>query len=126
MTEIEMKKITKAADFFENKGYTTDIEDPIISYSGDGIDFIIIFEPNSDVSDISIKFSKENEVYSIGWIACVRSGLSVKPHQRLENVLTLLSYIKDNYSMIIDIDYCRESNKLIDEFIANERKRCDI
>ena len=27
------------------------------------------------MSDISIKFIAENEVYSVGWIVCVRSGL---------------------------------------------------
>lgn len=55
-----------------------------------------------------IKFTKENEIYSVGWIAYVRSGLSVKLHQRLEDVLTLLSYVRENYSVIIDRKYCKK------------------
>lgn len=91
MTEIEIQKICEMANFLDDKGYTRKIEGDTILYSNNRIDIIITFEPNSDVSDIRIKFIKENEFYSVGWIACVRSGLNVDPHQRLGNVLTLLS-----------------------------------
>lgn len=49
--------------------------------------------------------------------------MNVNPHQRLGNVLTLLSYIRENYSMMMDIDYCKESNRLVDEFIKNELRK---
>lgn len=123
MTETEMQKIVESANFIDDKGYRRKIENDTISFLGDGIDIIITYERYSDISDILIRFTKENEVYSVGWIACVRSGLSVKPHQRLENVLTLLSYVRENYSVIIDREYCKESDKLIEEFIANERRK---
>lgn len=120
---IEIQKIIESANFLDDKGYRRKIEDGTISFFGDGIDILITYERYSDVSDILIKFKKENEAYSVGWIACVRSGLSVKPHQRLENVLTLLSYVRENYSLIIDRGYCKESDKLIAEFIHNEQRK---
>lgn len=123
MPESEMQKVVKSANFLIDKGYARKIEEGIISFLGNGINIIITFERYSDVSDILIKFTKENEIYSVGWIACVRSGLNVKPHQKLENVLTLLSYVRENYGVIIDREYCKESDKLIKEFVANERKK---
>lgn len=123
MSENEKQKIIEYAIFLEQKGYLRTIGDNTIVYSSVEIEFIITFEPHSDVSDVSIKFVKENEVYSIGWIACVRGGMNINPRQRLENVIILLSYVRENYSTIIDSAYCKESNKLIDEFIAKEKKR---
>lgn len=110
----------KSANFLNDKGFAKKIEESTISFLGDGVNFIITFERYSDVSDIFIKFVKENEIYSVGWIACVRSGLSINPHQRLENVLELLSYIRKNYSLITNRDYCKESDILIKRFIENE------
>ena len=121
MSEREKQKIVEHALFLADKGYMKNVGISTITYSNDEVAFIIAFEPNSDVSDISIKFIAENEVYSVGWIACVRSGLQINPHQRLENVLMLLSYIRKNYSTIVEINYCRESNRLINEFIARWR-----
>lgn len=120
--EKEKQKILEYAKFLENRGYTKYIRDNTIVYSDKAINFIITFEPYSDASDISIKFIKENEIYSIGWIACVRSNLDINPHERLDNVLKLLVYIKENYSELIKINYCQESNKLVDEFVAEKRK----
>ena len=121
MSEEEKQKIVEHALFLADKGYMKNVGISTITYSNDEVAFIIAFEPNSDVSDISIKFIAENEVYSVGWIVCVRSGLQINPHQRLENVLMLLSYIRKNYSTIAEINYCRKSNRLINEFIARWR-----
>lgn len=123
ISESESQKIFQCARFLEHKGYTRNIGNATIVYSDDGINFVITYEPNSNISDVSIKFVKQSGMYSVGWIACVRSGLNVNPHQRLENVIVLLSYIRENYSIITNIDYCKESNKLIDEFIAKETRK---
>lgn len=121
MRESE-KKIIEQALFLADKGYTKNVGVSTITYSNDVIAIIITFEPNSDISDVSIKFIAENEVFSIGWIACVRSGLQINPHQRLENVLVLLSYLRENYSTVVEINYCRESNQLVHEFITKLQK----
>ena len=122
MNEDEKQKIIKHSLFLADKGYMKNVETSTITYSNGETAIIITFEPNSDISDVFIKFIAENEVYSVGWIACVRSGLQINPHQRLENVLMLLSYLRENYSSVVEIDYCRESNQLVHEFIARLQK----
>lgn len=89
MTENEKQRIVKSADFLYDKGYTSKIKDYAISFLGDGISFIVSYERYSDTSDVLIKFMKENEVYSVGWIACVRSGLNIQPHLRNCRKITL-------------------------------------
>ena len=121
MNEEEKRKIIECSLFLADKGYMKNVGISTITYSHDGIAFIITFEPNSDISDVFIKFIAENEVFSVGWIACVRNGLQINPYQRLENVLMLLSYIRKNYNTIVEINYCRESNSLISEFIAKKK-----
>ena len=71
MSEREKQKIVEHALFLADKGYTKNVGISTITYSNDEVAFISAFEPNSDVSDISIKFIAENEVYSVGWIVCV-------------------------------------------------------
>lgn len=121
MKENERKIIIKNAKFLENMGYKERVKSHTISYSNSIIEIIIVYEPNSDVSDVSIKFLDENEIYSIGWIACVRGRLNVNPHDRLNNVLKLLGYLKENYNIIANKSYCKESGKMISEFIAKKR-----
>lgn len=123
MAEDEIQRIVNSANFLIDLGYVRKIEDASIYFLNNEINIIITYERYSDTSDILIKFLKENEMFSVGWIACVRSGLDVKPHQRLENVLVLLLYIRDNYSLITDRDYCKESDKLVREFIDRRRAR---
>lgn len=123
MAEDEIQGIVNSANFLIDLGYVRKIEDASICFLNDEINIIITYERYSDTSDILIQFLKENEMFSVGWIACVRSGLDVKPHQRLENVLVLLLYIRDNYSLITDRAYCKESDKLVREFIDRRRAR---
>lgn len=123
MAEDEIQRIVNSANFLIDLGYVRKIEDASIYFLNNEINIIITYERYSDTSDILIQFLKENEMFSVGWIACVRSGLDVKPHQRLENVLALLLYIRDNYSMITDRAYCKESDKLVREFINRRRAR---
>ena len=124
MSEYEKQEIVRYASFLEDKGYTKNIKNNhLIVYSGQEIEIIIAFEPYDDECDVCIKFEKENEVYSIGWIACVRENLSVNPYQRLETIMSLLSFVKKKYNTITDINYCRESRKLVNEFIENVKKK---
>jgi len=118
----ESNLVLNNAVFLLKKGYTVAINDNMIVYSNPENQIIITFEPYSDVSDMNIKFIEKNEVFSIGWIAFVQKSLKSNPHERLENVLKLLRYVEENYDDITKYNYCVESNKLIDEFINNNRK----
>lgn len=123
MSKNEKQKIIESARFLEQNGYIKHIGTHIIKYSSDKVEIIISYEPNSNISDITIKFTKENELYSVGWIACVRGGLHIIAHKRLENVLTLLLYLRENYNTILDVEYCRASNELITNFILTEKQK---
>lgn len=122
MSENEKQVIIENAKFLEDKGCVKNVEESSITYFLDGIEIIVGYEPYSVESDIFIRFKKENEVYDVGWIACVRSDIHFNHDQRLETVLTLLSYVRENYDRILDIDYCRESRRLVSEYIARLKK----
>lgn len=124
MSEYEKQEIVRYASFLEDKGYTKNIVDNhVIDYSSEEIDISVVFEPYDDACDVCIKFKKENEIFYVGWIACVKGNLNVNPHQRLETIRMLLSFVKEQYSAVTDINYCRESRKLVAEFIENEKKK---
>lgn len=114
MMESEKQEIIEAARFLEDMGYERNINEYFITYSGDRIDFIVGYERYYDEQgDIHIKFKKENKVYSVGWIMVVREGLNAIQQRRESYLLFLLSYIRDNYDALIQIDYCEESNQSI-------------
>ena len=122
ITDTEKEQVINKAEFLVKKGYVVIIKENTIVYSNPENEIIITFEPYSDVSDMSIKFNAENEIFSIGWIAFVRKNLKLNPHEKLNNVLSLLTYIEKNYIEISQINYCIESNKLIDDFIIENSK----
>ena len=122
ITVNEKNAILQNANFLVKMGYTVEVNDYIIVYSRPENQIIITFEPYSDVSDMSIKFLEKNEFFSIGWIVFVQSDLKLNVHKRLDNILSLLNYLSQNYESITDYNYCLESNKLIDDFIDKNRK----
>lgn len=125
MPEEEKQKVMESAKFLEDKGYTKKDETYAITYSNDKVDVIISYGPYSEESIIYIKFIRENECHDVGWIAVARSGLSL-PQGRLENLLFLISYLRENYNKIIDLDYCRGSDKFIHEYIKRNFGEIEI
>lgn len=122
--ESERQEIISAAKFLEDKGYKRNVNEYFITYSNDTIDLIIGYEQYYDKQgDIHIKFNKKNKSYSIGWIAVVRAGLKTIQQEKESHLLFLLSYVRDNYDTLIQIDYCEESNQLIDAFICNQMQK---
>lgn len=122
MKESERQEIIVAAKFLEDKGYKRNINEYFITYSNNTIEFIIGYERYYDEQgDIHIKFKKENKVYSIEWIVVVREGLSAIQQGQESYLLFLLSYIRGNYDTLTQIDYCEESNKLIEAYIYNHK-----
>ena len=119
MNESERQKIIEAAKFLEDKGYTKSMDDYSVIYSNKVIEFIIGYERYDVTCDINIRFIKQNKFYVVGWIAVVRSDLNVDVYKGIKNLLLLLSYIKDNYDNLIQMDYCEESRKLIAAYLDN-------
>lgn len=59
----------------EKVGYRKTEDENSISYAQNELVFLISFLPNSEESDIMIHFKKENQSFSVGWIALVREGI---------------------------------------------------
>ena len=121
MKESERQEIIAAAKFLEDKGYKRDVDEYLITYSNGTIDFLVGYERYYDEQgDILIKFRKENKSYSVEWIVVVREGVKAIQQKKESNLLFLLSYIRDNYDTLLQIDYCEESRQLINAFISEE------
>lgn len=124
MKESERQEIIAAAKFLEDKGYKRSINEYFITYSNNTIEFIIGYERYYDEQgDIHIKFKKENKFYSVGWIVAVREGLNTIRQEQESYLLFLLSYIRENYDTLMQIDYCEESNKSIEAYIYNQMQK---
>ena len=118
IADYEREQILKAGSFLEEKGYSVEHNNAhMIVYSNEKIEISIVYPPNGDMSELDIKFEGINEVFSIGWIALVRHNLRTS-QEKLKHILELLDYVKSTYLQIIDYRYCKESNRLIDEYVA--------
>ncbi|MEG0315170.1 MAG: hypothetical protein RR646_07935 [Erysipelotrichaceae bacterium] len=120
MSFVEDKEtIAKKAEFLLNKGYNICCEqESSIAYENERNKFIIGYEKMNNISGIDLCFKNSKEVFSIGWIAVVRSNIQSDPYQKLENILKLLKYISDNYDKIVDLPYCLESMDLVEKIVS--------
>ena len=117
ITDYEREQILAAGSFLESKGYKVEYNNAhMIVYSNDWIEISIVYPPNGDMSEIDIKFDGKKGVFSIGWIALVRHNLHTSK-ENLNHILELLEYTKIHYSQIVNYEYCKESDKLIDEYV---------
>ncbi len=116
ITDMERKEIKKSAKFLEKLGYTMTEDAYSINYSLNNICFSIVYPPNSEESDINIRFIDKNQVFSIGWIALVRENINGN-NDKFMNVKELLKYVKNHHLQIKDYQYCVESYKLVDKYV---------
>ncbi|MEG0313633.1 MAG: hypothetical protein RR646_00010 [Erysipelotrichaceae bacterium] len=121
VTEIK-KEIQKEADFLIELGYKETEDEYSINYSLNNYSISVCFPPNCEESDVTIRFLDTNQVFSIGWIALVRNKLEANSG-KLENVIELIKYAKENYRMVTNYQYCVQSNILIDEYIEQHRNQ---
>lgn len=122
ISEMEKRQITEKASFLLEKGYRLFSDNNSIQYSNSNDCISIVYPPNAEISEMNIKFFNRNETFSIGWIAYVRENLRLNPHNKLENIIGLLEYVKINYNQITNYRYCKDSSKLIDDFIKQNKK----
>lgn len=122
MTDLERDKIKRIAEFLENFGYTRTENQYSINYTMDDICIYIVYPPNSDESDVNIRFIKKNKVFSVGWIALVRGGVK-ESNEKFMNVKDLLKYVENHYQQIIDYQFCVESDYLIDKYVEEHHEK---
>lgn len=117
--ELERKEIKKEAEFLEHLGYTIIGENSyVINYQLNNIRVSIGYPTPSggSVSDVTIRFIKENSCFYISWIALVRNNIKCNK-DNLDNIKILLQYFRENYSSITDYQYCVESDSLIEKYV---------
>lgn len=119
VTEIK-NEIQKETKFLNELGYKEFEDEYAINYSLDNYLISVSFPPNSEESDVSIRFLDSNQVFSIGWIALVRNNIEGKS-EKVENAIELIKYLKTNYDMVTKYQYCLQSNILIDEYVEQHR-----
>jgi len=68
-----------------------------INYSLSDICISVVYPPDSEESDVNIRFIRKNKVFSVGWIALVRENIKGS-NDKLVNVKELLKYVKNQYS----------------------------
>lgn len=121
ISENEIKIILNKGNFLINMGYKVSCSEYIITYTKDALIFRITFEPYGDISSVSVVFKETNEEFNIGWIAFVRDNVKVNSHEKINNVIVLLQYIDEHYGDIIKYEFCKDSEKLVDDFIQKQR-----
>lgn len=127
MNSEDRNIIMKHAQFLIDKKYEMTFDDNSVTYSNKKISFIFCYERYSEGSNAYIKFMNKNKLYNIGWIAFVRCDIRDTFENRLDYVLRMERYIKENYRDITNMRYCKESNKLIEKYIKEKTlKQNDI
>lgn len=121
LSKGELKKILERGKFLTDKGYIVFYDEYCVTYTHDDKSFRIAFEPYEDFSSASIFFRNTNEEFDVGWIAFVRENINANPHEKLDNVIILLDYIKNYYNDITNYEFCKESEILIKEFIEKNK-----
>ncbi len=118
---LEVKEIIqREAVFLEKKGYKKMEDEYSVNYALNNVFISIVFPPNSEESDILIRFLDMNQVFSIGWIALVRNNLKGMG-EKVENAIELIKYVKEYYNNITDYQFCLQSNILIDNYVERHR-----
>lgn len=117
--EEDRKQILEAGKFLEDKNFKVSFWEggEIIDYLKDNLQISICYEPYDDISSMSIHFKDINKSYDLGWIEFVRSETPrIIPHDRLQDALSILSYIEQYFEQVTSYEYCEESDELIEEY----------
>ena len=119
--EEERKLLREKGQFLIERGLTKEEDEYSIDYYNKDYIISICYEPYSLYSRAIIRFRKRNEVFDIGWIMKVRTK-EEPAVDKLENALDLLEYIKENYDSLIQYDFCKECDKLIDQYLIEHKE----
>ena len=119
ISEKEKEILVENVKFLIDNDFELEVEEYGISLSNTLIKIVVGFPPMSDISEVGIRFKKENQYFDIGWIAAVRDNLVVNCYDKLNGAIQLLKYLEDNYENIVNHEYCVESEKLISGYLQN-------
>lgn len=116
MNCVEKNFIRVLGHFLEKKGYTKKESDYNFLYTSPDIRICVGGEPNSTEVDIVITFVHA-AVYRLSWIFLARKGKKIKTGDRVSTLIRLLDYLKRDYDLIINEQYCKDSMALVKEYL---------
>lgn len=119
-TMEEEQQIDKAAEFLVQKGYQKTYWNDLIVYKKGQVQFYMIHKEWFSKYDININFEvKDKNFFILSEIAYARKGLKLLEDEHFEDILRLLQYLQENYDNLTNIEYCRESDKMVDKLLED-------
>lgn len=110
LTEEELEKILEAGKFLLDKGYSIEQKKRIIRYSMEEKQISVYLGRFTDeLGEVGIKFLDANKYYNLGWITHNRGVYRPQLNGRFDYLMYMLSYLREEYDNIINIDFCEES-----------------
>lgn len=123
INDYEKKLILKNTEFLFKKGFIIIDEDSYcLIYSNGKVNFSIFYERYEEASDISVKFIKENESFSVGWISRIMDkNKQVNYKQKMENIFYLLKFIEQNYNSVTNIHVCKRVMGEVEKLFRDDK-----
>jgi hypothetical protein len=122
ISDKEKKILIEKAKFLVDKDYKMQVDEYTIIFVNNVHKIYIGYPPMSTMSEVGIRFIKENDYFPLDWIAAVRDNLIINCNDKLNGAIQLLKYLEKNYEKIKNYEYCVESEKLISEYIKQLKK----
>ena len=113
---VEKNIIRVFGQFLEGKGYIKKESDYDFLYTSPDIRIYVGGEQNSKGADIVLFFASGGG-YRLSWIAFGRKGMQIKREKRISTLVKLLNYLKRDFDLIINEQYCKDSMALVKEYL---------
>lgn len=122
MISLEYKeKIKKTSEFLLSHGYIQKEREYSIDYISEKVEISINLYPIYDEEDVNIRFNEQKESFPLSWLALVRYGLKGGDNKS-EKILKLIKLLQENYRQLSDYHFCKESEKLINQYIEEHKE----
>lgn len=124
-----VENIKQEAEFLKKKGYSVEkIGEYTMDYScKDCCKIGIYYGRYTDMPEVSVRFENKSlkpEQYSLGWFRNMKrfeageKDIFKKDGEKVDKltaIFSLLKYLEDNFEDVTDIDFCRKTEKKINQ-----------
>ncbi len=123
MNDEQKKEILFKLKFLKGLNYIEEEYEYGIKYISSKVILDFYRERYSDAFDASILFVEKNKCFSIGWIYYVRTNNVCKNNDCFSELLDIVGFFIKEYNNLLDINYCEDSNNMIEDYMDNIRKK---
>jgi len=124
MSDTDRMHLLAQTQFLRDSGYSLERQNEYgFELIKGNIQFGFYYERYDNDSDISIRFLKENKVFSVGWIAVVTSeNMTIDINRAFENLSFFCDYLERNLELVTDITFCQRMDFEIEQYIKNKQQ----